>query len=70
MATLGPGPHKASAVAAALDSTSAWLAPTRSRLIQKGLLYTPGYGLAAFTVPQFDRYLLRSYGGDGGGASL
>ena len=33
-----------------------------SRLIEKGLLYTPGYGLAAFTVPQFDRYLLRSYG--------
>jgi hypothetical protein len=67
MATLGPGPHKASAVAAALDSTSARLAPTRSRLIEKGLLYTPGYGLAAFTVPQFDRYLLRSYGGDSGG---
>ena len=67
MASLGPGPHKASAVADALDSTSARLAPTRSRLIEKGLLYTPGYGLAAFTVPQFDRYLLRSYVGDSNG---
>ena len=35
------------------------LGTTRSRLISKGLLYTPGYGLAAFTVPQFDRYLKR-----------
>ncbi len=67
MAGLGPDPHKASAVAAALDSTSARLAPTRSRLIEKGLLYTPGYGLAAFTVPQFDRYLLRNYMGAGDG---
>ena len=61
MAGLGPGPHKANAVAAALGVPSARLAPTRSRLIEKGLLYTPGYGLAAFTVPQFDRYLLRNY---------
>ena len=61
MAGLGPGPHKASAVAAVLGVPSARLAPTRSRLIEKGLLYTPGYGLAGFTVPQFDRYLLRNY---------
>jgi hypothetical protein len=61
MAGLGPGPHKASAVADALGVPSARLGPTRSRLIEKGLLYTPGYGLAAFTVPQFDRYLLRNY---------
>jgi hypothetical protein len=61
MASLGPGPHRASAVAAALGTTSARLAPTRSRLIEKGLLYTPSYGLAAFTVPQFDRHLLRNY---------
>ena len=61
MASLGPGPHKASAVAVALGKRSAQLAPTRARLIEKGLLYTPVYGLAAFTVPQFDRYLLRNY---------
>jgi len=61
MASLGPGPHKASAVAKALGKRSAQLAPTRARLIEKGLLYTPAYGLAAFTVPQFDRYLVRNY---------
>ena len=44
-----------------MGRTSAQLGPTRSRLIDKGLLYTPGYGLAAFTVPQFDRYLVRTY---------
>jgi len=60
MATLWPGPHKASAVATTLGKTSAQLAPTRARLIEKGLLYTPAYGLAAFTVPQFDRYLVRN----------
>lgn len=27
----------------------------------KGLLYTPGHGLGAFTVPQFDRYMRRTY---------
>ena len=32
------------------------LAPNR-----EGLLYTPGHGLAAFTVPQFDEFLRRTY---------
>ena len=53
MAELGEGPCKASDVAAVLGRASEQLGPTRSRLIDKGLLYTPGYGLAAFTVPQF-----------------
>ncbi|MGZ4199379.1 MAG: ATP-binding protein, partial [Thermoleophilia bacterium] len=61
MAGLGPEPQMASDVARVMGRTSAQLGPTRSRLIDKGLLYTPGYGLAAFTVPQFDRYLVRTY---------
>ena len=60
MAELGEGPCKASDVAAVLGRASEQLGPTRSRLIDKGLLYTPGYGLAAFTVPQFDRFLVRT----------
>jgi hypothetical protein len=60
MAELGPGPQQAGAVAGQLDRTSQQLAPTRARLIDKGLLFTPGHGLAAFTVPQFDRFLLRA----------
>jgi len=61
MASRGPWPHKASAAAAALGTRSAQLAPTRARWIEKALLPTPAYGLAAFTAPQFDRYLLRNY---------
>ena len=61
MAELGPEPQRAKDVAAVLGRTSEQLAPTRSRLIEKGLLYTPGRGLAAFTVPQFDRFMRRTY---------
>jgi len=61
MAALGPGPQRASAVAEQLGTTAAQLAPTRARLIEKGLLFTPSYGKAAFTVPHFDRFLLRNY---------
>lgn len=61
MAELGAGPQRASDVAKVLGRTSEQLGPTRSRLIEKGLLYTPGYGLAAFTVPQFDRYMIRNH---------
>ena len=60
MAELGAAPQKATEVAAVLGRTAAQFGPTRARLIEKGLLYTPGYGLAAFTVPQFDKYLLRT----------
>jgi hypothetical protein len=63
MATLGPGPQRASQVARRLGRTTEQLGPIRSRLIDKGLLYTPGHGLAGFTVPQFDRYMLRRYPG-------
>jgi hypothetical protein len=61
MAELGPEPHQAKDVAALLGRTSEQMGPTRSRLIEKGLLYTPGHGLAAFTVPQFDRFMRRTY---------
>ncbi len=60
MAELGPEPQRAKDVAGLLGRTSQQLGPTRSRLIDKGLLYTPGHGLAAFTVPQFDRFLRRA----------
>lgn len=61
MAELGGEPQQAKAVAGLMGRTSEQLGPTRSRLIEKGLLYTPGYGLAAFTVPQFDRYMRRAH---------
>jgi hypothetical protein len=64
MAELGPDPQRASDVAKGIDRTTEQAGPIRSRLIDKGLLYTPGHGYAAFTVPQFDRYLLRKYSTD------
>ena len=62
MAELGPRPHRATEVAERIGRTVEQAGPIRSRLIDKGLLYTPGHGLAAFTVPQFDRYMLRRHG--------
>lgn len=61
MAELGPEPQVAKDVANLMGRTSEQLGPTRSRLIEKGLLYTPAHGLAAFTVPQFDRYMRRAH---------
>ncbi len=61
MAELGPDPQLAGDVAAVLGRKSTSLGPTRARLIEKGLLWTPSHGYAAFTVPQFDRYLKRTY---------
>ncbi len=61
MAELGPHAHRASEVARRIDRTTEQAGPVRSRLIDKGLLYTPGHGYAAFTVPQFDRYMLRRH---------
>jgi hypothetical protein len=61
MAELGADAQPAKDVARLLNRTSEQLGPTRSRLIEKGLLYTPAHGLAAFTVPQFDRYMRRTH---------
>jgi hypothetical protein len=44
------------------------VAPRRSRLIQKGMIYSPAHGDTAFTVPLFDRFLKREldWKGEGG----
>jgi hypothetical protein len=59
MAELGSEAQAAGDVAALLDRTSQQCGPTRARLIDKGLLYTPTFGYAAFTVPKFDAFLKR-----------
>lgn len=60
MAQLGSDAQKASDVADVMGRTSTNLGPTRAELINMGLLYTPEHGYAAFTVPHFDRFLLRA----------
>ncbi len=59
MAELGPDSQKAADVAGVIGKTSEQVAPLRARLVNKGLLYTPRYGYAKFTVPQFDRFMRR-----------
>ncbi|MHB0914164.1 MAG: ATP-binding protein [Thermoleophilia bacterium] len=61
MAELGPDPQRASEVAQRIGRTAEQAGPIRARLIEKGLLFTPSHGYAAFTVPQFDRYMLRCH---------
>ncbi len=60
MAELGSDPQAAGDVAALLDRTSQQCGPTRARLIEKGLLFAPTFGYAAFTVPKFDAFLKRT----------
>lgn len=61
MAGLGPEPQRAADVAEAMGrSSSAEVGPIRAQLIDMGLLYTPQHGLAAFTVPHFDQFMLRA----------
>jgi len=62
MASLGTGPYRSGEVASALGRAGPEsVAPTRARLIEKGLIYSPSYGLNEFTVPHFDAYIRRSF---------
>ena len=60
MAELGSEPASAADVARLLRRTSQQAGATRSGLIEKGLLYSPSHGLAAFTVPHFDQFMVRA----------
>lgn len=60
MAELGPQAQKAADVARIMGRESTQLGPTRAELIDMGLLYTPEHGYAAFTVPDFDKFMLRA----------
>ncbi len=59
MAELGEGPHRSGEVAEKLGVKVQSVAPTRSSLIKKGMIYSPQHGDTAFTVPLFDAFLKR-----------
>jgi hypothetical protein len=59
MAELGPAPQKAADVARLMGRESTQVGPIRAELIDLGLLYAPEHGYAAFTAPDFDRFMLR-----------
>lgn len=59
MAELGPGPHRSGDIAHILGREVRTVAPTRAKLIDKGMIYSPAHGDTGFTVPLFDAYMRR-----------
>lgn len=64
MAQRGPGPHRSGDIAAELGRGVTSLAPTRSQLIAKGMIWSPNHGDTAFTVPLFDEFMKRAMPGE------
>ncbi|MCQ3812597.1 MAG: ATP-binding protein [Acidimicrobiia bacterium] len=60
MAELGPGPHRSGDIAEVLGVQVTSVAPRRSALIAKGMIYSPSHGDTAFTVPLFDEFIKRA----------
>jgi hypothetical protein len=60
LAELGSGSHRSGDIAETLGTKSTSVAPTRSKLIRKGMIYSPQHGDTAFTVPLFDAYMRRA----------
>ena len=59
MASLGTGPHRSGDIANVLGRRVTSLAPTRSNLINKGMIWSPSHGDTAFTVPMFNEFMRR-----------
>lgn len=60
MSELGPGPHRSGEIAAMMGKQVSAVAPFRAQLINKGMIWSPGYGDTAFTVPLFDEFMKRT----------
>lgn len=60
MAKMGSEAQRTSDIADALKVKLSSLGPTRAKLIEKGMIYSPSYGNVAFTVPLFDDFMLRA----------
>ena len=59
MAHLGPGSHRTGDIATTLGMSIKGIGPVRSKLIKKGMIYSPAHGDMAFTVPLFDEFMVR-----------
>ena len=64
MAELGAGPHRSGDIASVLRQSVKSLGPRRSRLISKGMVWSPQHGETAFTVPLFHQFMKRIMGND------
>jgi hypothetical protein len=60
MAHLGSGSQRTGDIAATLGVNVKSLGPVRSKLIRKGMIYSPAHGDMAFTVPLFDEFMIRA----------
>ncbi|MFN9790679.1 MAG: ATP-binding protein [Holosporales bacterium] len=59
LAELGGDPQRSGDVAEKLGVSVNRVAPLRSALIKKGMIYSPAHGDTAFTVPMFEDFLKR-----------
>ena len=60
LAEAGSGKQRSGGIADLLGVNVQSVAPTRSALIKKGMIYSPSHGDTAFTVPLFDQYMRRA----------
>lgn len=60
MAELGAGPHRSGDISGILRRGVQSVAPVRSSLIKKGMVWSPSHGDTAFTVPMFDEFMRRT----------
>ena len=60
LAEMGTGNQRSGGVAERLGVKVQTIAPLRSSLIKKGMIYSPAHGDTAFTVPLFDQFMLRT----------
>ena len=60
LAELGTGNQRSGDVAERLGVKVQTIAPLRSSLIKKGMIYSPAHGDTAFTVPLFDQFMRRT----------
>jgi hypothetical protein len=54
-----PGPRRSGDIAALLGVQGTSVAPRRSGLIKKGMIFSPAHGDTEFTVPMFDQFMKR-----------
>jgi hypothetical protein len=59
LAELGAKPQRSGDIAEKLGVPVNSVAPLRSQLIKKGMIYSPAHGDTAFTVPLFEEFLIR-----------
>jgi GTPase SAR1 family protein len=60
LAGLGDGPQRSGDIAETLGVKPQSVAPIRSSVIKKGMIYSPRYGDTEFTVPLFDKFMIRT----------